>query len=411
MKSVVLRTILAFSLPLLAQEPAKSTSPPDAEEAAYPSIERLIQVMESIRTRHPDVDKLTYERLVNHALEGMLSSLDPHSSYIHPEMAAAMKSHGDIDPFIPSLGMTIGLRDGGPYIATLTANGPAAQGQAELNAQILLIDSQNPATLEWPALLKLLRKAPGEITTLQLKSGTEPKPYECRITHIRVEEKALTHAELLKDHPTIAYLRLAQFSNDCHKLVESALDDLEDKGAKALILDLRGNGGGDLPATVQLLGLFVKPKTDVVTVRTRDPKEWQTLTTPEPQRRKREYPMAVLIDRMSASASELTAGALQDIKRATVIGETSYGKGSVQNIIPMNNGTALRLTIATYHTPSGRTPHGVGITPDLAVYISENDRANFPLSLVKSTLPPAKQKELESWQDPCLRAAIKAVSE
>lgn len=395
---------------LAAQDLAKAPTPPDSDEAAYPAIERLIQVMESIRARHPDVDKLTYDRLVNHALEGMLSSLDPHSSYIHPEMAAAMQAHTHVDPFIPSLGMTVGLREGGPYISALTANGSAAQGNAALNAQILLIDGKDSADLTLPKLVQLLQKAPGEISRLQIKSATEPKPYEIKLTHLRVEEKALTHAELLKGNPQIAYLRLAQFSSNCHKEIEKALDDLEDNGAKSMILDLRGNGGGDLQATVQLLGLFLPPKTDVVTVRTRDPKAWETLTTPEQKRRERNYPIVVLIDRMSASASELTAGCLQDLKRATIIGETSYGKGSVQNIIPMNNGTALRLTIATYHTPSGKTPHGVGITPDLEIYLSENDRNNFPLSLVSKTLPPAKQKELESWQDPCIRAAIKALS-
>lgn len=408
-----MKWLIPFVFPylLIAQDASKITMPPDSDEAAYPAIERLIQVMESIRTRHPDVDKLTYDRLVNHALEGMLSSLDPHSSYIHPEMAAAMQAHVHVDPFIASLGMTVGLREGGPYISAVTTNGPAALGNAALNAQIILIDGTDPTKLTLPKLVQLLRKAPGEISTLQIKSATEPKPYEISLTHVRVEEKALTHAELLAGHTHIAYLRLAQFSSDCHKEIETALDDLEDNGAKALILDLRGNGGGDLHATVQLLGLFVKPKTDVVTVRTRDPKDWETLTTPEQKRRQRDYPIAVLIDRMSASASELTAGCLQDLKRATIIGETSYGKGSVQNIIPMNNGTALRLTIATYHTPSGRTPHETGITPDLAVYISDTDRANFPLSLVKKTLPPSKQKELDAWQDPCIRAAIKAVGE
>jgi len=399
-----------FTSFVIAQEAPTATAPPDSDEAAYPAIERLIQVMESIRARHPDVDKLTYDRLVNHALEGMLSSLDPHSSYIHPEMAAAMKSHGEVDPFIASLGLTVGLREGGPYVSALTANGPAANGKAEINAQILQIDGKDAAKLTLPDLVKTLRKAAGETSTLKIKSPTEPKPFDITLTHIRVEDKALTHAEPLPGHPTIAYLRLAQFSSNCHKEIESALDDLEDQGAKSLILDLRGNGGGDLHATVELLGLFVPPKTTVVTVHTRDPKTWETLTTPEQKRRERSYPIVVLIDRMSASASELTAGCLQDLKRATIIGETSYGKGSVQNIIPMNNGTALRLTIATYHTPSGRTPHGTGIQPDIALTFTDADRKNFPLSLVKKTLSPEQQKQLDAWQDPCLREAVKVLT-
>jgi carboxyl-terminal processing protease len=319
-----------------------------------------------------------------------------------------MQAHTHVDPFIPSLGMTVGLREGGPYISALTANGSAAQGNAVLNAQILLIDGKDPADLTLPKLVQLLHKAPGEISTLQIKSATEPKPYEIKLTHLRVEEKALTHAELLKNNPQIAYLRLAQFSSNCHKEIETALDDLEDNGAKSLILDLRGNGGGDLQATVQLLGLFVPPKTDVVTVRTRDPKAWETLTTPEQKRRERNYPIVVLIDRMSASASELTAGCLQDLKRATIIGEKSYGKGSVQNIVSMGSGTALRLTIATYHTPSGNTPHLKGVDPDTNIPFTEADRDFFAQAGHPSSLTEEEKKALGAWLDPAIAAAVKA---
>jgi carboxyl-terminal processing protease len=131
------------------------------------------------------------------------------------------------------------------------------------------------------------------------------------------------------------------------------------------------------------------------------------LKTPDKQRRKRDYPITVLIDRMSASASELTAGALQDLKRARVIGEVSYGKGSVQNIIPMGGGTALRLTIATYHTPSGRTPHGKGITPDVVVPISDQDRDLLEKRRRIDSLPPDEKKVVEAWEDPVLKAALK----
>ena len=117
--------------------------------------------------------------------------------------------------------------------------------------------------------------------------------------------------------------------------------------------------------------------------------------------------MNVIIDRMSASAAELTAGALQDLKRATIVGETSYGKGSVQNIVPMGGGTALRLTIATYHTPSGRTPHRTGIEPDVEVILPEADRERLALSYRRDSLTPEEAKQLEGWEDPGLKAALK----
>ncbi|MGE9271431.1 MAG: S41 family peptidase, partial [Verrucomicrobiales bacterium] len=167
---------------------------------------------------------------------------------------------------------------------------------------------------------------------------------------------------------------------------------------------------GSLPATVKILGYFLPPSSEVVTTRGRGGEEfWETLRTPARQRRSREYPMAVLIDRGSASASELTAGTLQDLDRATVVGEVSYGKGSVQNILPMGNGTALRLTIATYHTPSGATPHLTGIQPDLPVDLSEEDRENFELSLHRDSLTPALRQKLESWKDPVLTTALQSL--
>jgi len=188
--------------------------------------------------------------------------------------------------------------------------------------------------------------------------------------------------------------------------MEAALDELEDKGMKRLILDLRGNPGGDLQQTVEILGFFVPPGTAVVTTQGRGGEvQGEPLKTAERQRRKRDYPINVLIDRMSASASELTAGALQDLKRAVIVGETSYGKGSVQNIIPMGGGTALRLTVATYHTPSGKTPHRVGITPDVKVDFTDADREKLALSFRRAALTAQEAKLLESWEDPGLKAA------
>jgi carboxyl-terminal processing protease len=358
--------------------------------------------MEKIRAEHPDVDKLTYDRLVNHALEGMLSSLDPHSSYIHPEMAAFMKSDSQLDPVIASLGITVSLRDSGPYISEVTPFSPAAKAKLDVNSSILRIGDQDASSMPFPTLLELLRRPAGEISRITVKMPTEPKPSDLSLTHVQVLEKAVTHAILLKKHPGIGYIRLAQFTAGCAEEMEAALDDLEDQGMKQLILDLRGNPGGDLNATVKLLGFFLPAKTAVVTVRTRNPADWETLATPENQRRKRDYPITVLIDRMSASASELTAACLQDLKRATIVGETSFGKGSVQHIIPMENGTALRMTVATYHSPSGRTPHGVGVTPDIIIE---------PTNKTPGIFSPPDQNSLDNWQDAGLEASLKLFTE
>lgn len=398
-----MRWLPLLLIPVLSA--ADQVKPPDPDEAAYPAIERFVKVLEQVRQRHPDADKVEYDRLVNHALDGMLSSLDPFSSFIHPEMAQAMEKDPKLDPYVPSLGINFGVRDDGPYIANVAPATPASRAGLLPNSQILEVDGKPPLPIG--ELIASLKKAPGAKSTFKLKSVTEPKPIEAELVHMAVEERTVTDARIIEGGKT-GYIRLASFMGNCAREMEASLDELEDKGMKELILDLRGNPGGDLHQTVQILGYFLPPDTEVVTTRGRGGEVLgEPLKTPDKQRRKREYPITVIIDHMSASASELTAGALQDLKRATIVGEKSYGKGSVQNIIPMGGGTALRLTIATYHTPSGKTPHRVGIQPDVEVILPEADREKLALSYRRDSLTPDEAKKLEGWEDPGLKAALK----
>ncbi|MEO8614750.1 MAG: S41 family peptidase [Luteolibacter sp.] len=389
---------------------AESPLPPDPDEAAYPAIERFVEVMEAVRKRHPDADRVAYDRLVNHALEGMLASLDPHSSFIHPEMATQMREHADLNPELPSLGLALGLRDDGPYIANVYPLGPAAFANILPGSTLLEIDGRKTAGVAFSEMIAPLRRTPGETTKFLLKSPAAPQPFEVSLVHRVVEERSVVETKMWDKPQGIGYVRLASFGNNCAREMEAALDELEDAGMKSLVFDLRENGGGDLHETVKILGLFLPPETAVVTTRGRGGESAEPMKTPERQRRKRDYPVVVLLNRMSASASELTAGALQDLKRATIVGERSYGKGSVQNIIPMGGGTALRLTIATYHTPSGNTPHRKGITPDVPVLIDDVGRSNFQKRCQINTLGPEERKDVEAWRDPVMDAAIKVFS-
>lgn len=400
--------------PVPAEAPApgaaSSALPDDGE--GYAQVERFIEVMEAVRANHPDGEAVSYERLVNHALEGMLGSLDKFSAFYHPETYSYI-SEAKRQPELPGLGLTLGKSESYLTVTAVRDRSPAARGSIAPGDRILKIGEQEAGALSLAEALAKLSGQPGESVTLTLRRKVDRETYEVALLRAISKEAAIADAFLLEQsgERKIGYIRLTEFSAPSHRELEAALDELEDKGMKALIVDLRGNPGGLLNISVEILGEFVPPSTEVVFTRGRNPAhDSPPMKTPERKRKKREYPIAVLIDRGSASASELVSGALQDLKRATIVGETSYGKGSVQNIIPQGNGTALRLTIAKYHTPSGKTPHEVGITPDRPVEITDEDRDLLELWRRRMAASPDERKKLSKWKDPVLQAAVEVLS-
>jgi carboxyl-terminal processing protease len=400
------------NIPLHSETEDTANDLPDEGEG-YQHVERFITILEEVRAHHPDADKVSYERLVNHALEGMLDSLDPFSSFYHPETVAAFDPDTPLDKpqfTVPSLGITLGKRDNRIYFSRIRKNSPAARVGFQDDDQLLNKGNESLSTLELPQAQIALQGSAGETISLTVLRESSREKLTHKVTHAVVKQPALPDAYLLENtkEKTIGYARLTEFTALAPRELEAALDELEDQGMEALILDLRGNPGGLLSAAVDILGLFLPPDTEVVTTRGRSSRaEVPPLKTPERQRVKRDYPLAILIDRNSASASELVAGALQDLDRATIIGEQSFGKGSVQNIIRQPGGTALRLTFATYHTPSGKTPHEVGITPDLEIDIIQNDLAQFERFKIRKTASEATLVKLAEWKDPAINAAVK----
>lgn len=399
-----------------SQEDAVDSQLPD-EGDGYQHVERFIRIMEEVRTHHPDAGLVTYERLVNHALEGMLDSLDPFSAFYHPETVAAFDpdaAENEPQFTIPSLGLTLAKRDGLVYFARVRENSPAARAGFLSGDLLRRLGERDLSTSELPDAMASLAGAPGVSVTLTSYREGLRREVTREVTHAVVKQAALPDAYLLEGtgDRKIGYARLTEFTALAPRELEAALDDLEDKKMAGLVLDLRGNPGGLLEASVEILGLFLPPGTEVVTTQGRSERAQRpALSTPERQRVVRDYPLVVLIDRNSASASELVAGALQDLSRATIIGEQSFGKGSVQNIEGRPGGTALRLTFATYHTPSGQTPHRVGITPDILVAISDDDLANFERFKIRKQASQEIRESLRKWQDPILAKAVAQLSQ
>ena len=357
-------------------EAAPPIRDPDAVDAAYAQVEQLARVIELVREIHVDPSKTSYEKLMASALDGVLSGLDPHSQYLSPELYTRLQQ--EQDNTYEGVGITISGRPEGVVILSVREDGPAARAGVMPGDLIVRIGESMIDQMSLAEAAQALRGKPGETMklTVQRPSTREMKEFEMVrqvLSTVTVKDAMLLDGALAGGFK-IGYLRLLQFTEPTARELALALDGLEDAGMQALVLDMRNNPGGLITSAVEVAGEFLPPATTVVTTEGRDGK----LTSPpyvtaERKRRQRAYPMAVLINHSSASGAELVAGALQDLKRAVIVGETSFGKGSVQSIIPIGGGAAVRLTTARYFTPSHRTIHEQGIRPDIVATLTPDE--------------------------------------
>ncbi|MGI9241227.1 MAG: S41 family peptidase, partial [Verrucomicrobiales bacterium] len=203
-----------------------------------------------------------------------------------------------------------------------------------------------------------------------------------------------------------------QFNRPTARELADALDELEDRGMEAFVLDLRNNPGGLLSSAIDVCGEFLPPDTTVLTTRGRvDSQNPPPYRTPDTQRRTRTYPVAILINQTSASGAEVVAGALKDLKRAVIVGETSFGKGSVQSIIPMGHdtGAAMRLTTAKYYTPSQEVIHEKGVTPNIEITLTPAEERGLARWRNRANLGEDDQVELQHFRDRQLERAVDAM--
>jgi carboxyl-terminal processing protease len=377
-----LLTAMRHVLPVLGVLSVLASAQEKAAPASdgYAQMETLTRVMELVRQNYVDEKQVTYERLVAAALRGMLAELDPHSQYIAPELNEALQDEADVAP--DGAGFTLAPRAGGIVVVTVREDGPAARAGMMPGDQILKIGATHTAGLSYLDSVRLLRGRPGEPLQLTTWRAASQETRELEIIREAGRERSVRDAMLLDaslaGETKIGYVRVLQFTAKTAAELADALDRMEDQGMAALVLDLRNNPGGLLSGTVEACGEFLPPGTVVVTTEGRDPaKNPPPLKTPARQRRVRNYPMAVLINHASASGAELMAGALQDLGRAVIVGTTSFGKGSVQSIIPGDNKTAVRLTTAHYFTPKHRAIHGKGVVPDIIAPLTHDEETKL----------------------------------
>ena len=360
-----------------AADPEPAT-PVATDDTGYSEIATFAKAVELIRQDYVDGNKVTYHDLIYAAMKGMLSSLDPHSQFMDPDDFKDMQD--DTRSRFNGLGVEVAVRDGLLTVVTPMEDTPAAKAGILAGDQILKINGVSTDKLGLEDAVNVLRGEPGQKINLTIlrPSTKEIKDYALERKEIKVQ--SVKGARLLDPELTgpfkVGYVRIVQFNEPTAEEFGKALDDLQKQGMQALVLDLRNNPGGLLNSAVDVLGQFLPPNTKVVSTQGRAASQKHDYSTPTGLKERPRFPLVVLVNEGSASGSEIVAGALKDLHRAIVVGETTFGKGSVQNVMQLPDGSALRFTTAKYYTPSKTVIQGNGVVPNILVPLSnEQSRA------------------------------------
>ena len=316
---------------------------------------RLISAMRFIEDQY--VNAVDRDKLVDGAISGMVRSLgDPHSIYLEPKLYSQLKA--DTTGTFGGIGVYMSFKDNGVQILNVIPDGPGDKVGLMAGDSILAVNSQPIEEIGYDEVALKIRGEVGTTVDLLIhREGEEDKTYTITREVIKVQTVL---SKMLDDK--MGYIRIINFSESTGKEFKSALTELESENMKGFILDLRQNPGGVITSCVEVAREIV-PKGPIVSMIQRD----GTKEVYNSDLEQTKFPIVVLLDQNSASAAELLAGALQDTKAAVIVGTKSYGKGSVQTLISMLRDDGLKLTIAKYYTPNGRSIDGVGIVPDFEV--------------------------------------------
>lgn len=341
----------------------------DDRDAAYDQIEVLTEIMLHVRKFY--VEEKSYKDITAGALHGMLQSLDPHSDFL--DESGFKNLQDDTLGKFSGIGIHIGVRDGLLTVIAPIEDTPAFRAGIQSRDRILAINGEKTMTMTMGDAVKRLRGDKGTKVTITVMRQGEDEPRDVDIVRDDIEVPSVKGHRILKDG--IGYLRITQFSVPTAAMVQEALDKLTEQKMNALVLDLRHNPGGLLKSAIEIAEKFLQKDALIVTTRGRPGVSEEVKNRAAGDRHYLDFPIVVLVDGGSASASEIVAGALQDHKRAVLIGETTFGKGSVQSVIQLKPAgqLAIRLTTALYYTPSGRQINDKGIEPDIPVHLSPQE--------------------------------------
>ncbi len=356
------------------------------KDELFRSVELFSDTLAIIQSEY--VEETQPKDLIYGALKGMLSALDPHSQFLDPDTYNELKV--DTEGKFGGLGIEITIKDGLLTVVTPIEDTPAWKAGIKANDRIVKIDDELTRDITLIEAVKKMRGKPGEAVNLTILRESEKKILEFKIVRDIIKIKDIKEARILEEG--IAYIRLVEFRENTAQDINAAIQEQTKKGMSALILDLRNNPGGLLEVAVKVAEKFIDKDKVIVSTKGRQTQQNMQFTS-HLSHPILNLPMVILINEGSASGSEIVAGCLQDYKRAIILGTKSFGKGSVQTVIPLSDGSALRLTTSKYFTPLGKAIHGNGVMPDIVV---EEGRIELnPQDDLKQEKPQSVFEELE----------------
>ena len=352
MKKIIFLTILIFTF--------ISTSV-FSKNDLYEKIDLFGEVLENIKKDY--VDDINQAEMMDSAINGVLQSLDPYSAYMSPELFKEMQT--DTSGEFGGLGIEIGMEAGVVKVISPIDDTPAQRAGIKAGDYIVKIGKEQVQGKSLMEAVKLMRGPVGSSIDLTIKRKNVKKPLEFKITRKIIEVQSVS-SEIISKEKNLGYIRLKSFNENSDKQFLKSLKKFENNSKiKGYVLDLRNNPGGLLTKAINITDFFLNDG-EIVSTKGRNVSETRKFFARKGDETNGK-PIIVLINYGSASASEIFAGALKDHKRAIILGENSYGKGSVQSIIPLGNGGGIRLTISKYYLPSGKSISEVGVTPDILV--------------------------------------------
>jgi len=388
--ALVLNLAFGANLYLHAAKPAND------DESAAASVEVFNDALTKIHNEYVDGTNFTYRQLVYSALKGAVSKLDPHSEFLDADSFQELQD--DTEGQFGGLGLMVGMKDGHITVIAPMDDTPGSRAGILSGDRIVKVEGKSVDKMPLEDVVKQLRGEPGSTVTLTVERPATGALKNFTLTRAVIQMDMVKDINGQKKFPLdenkIGYVRITQFGEKTGDELESALNTLKQQGMKGLILDLRWNPGGLLDQAVEVCQKFLPVGQLVVSTEGRHTLDKYVARGSGDELKN--IPVVVLANLGSASAAEIVTGCLQDLHRAVVLGEKTFGKGSVQTIFPLDDGSALKLTVAKYYTPSHKVIHQHGITPDIYVPLTDAEEAAILIKRAPGGLDSLPEKDRAS---------------